>query len=246
LQILFVKGNFKAFKSSSKLVLVAFSGGKDSLATAITLRKQGYEVVLYLLYGVNRGYLHERKHAQKLAELLQLPYVEERLKMKGKTEYAEHPLKNGLIFMHMLDYAQKHQIGRVAFGAQAEETTVQTNLHEDFSDSRECFDALEAWSGVDLHLPLNTETASFEALYEDNPEWFLHLSSCLLPPYRKPNVQKANLRKFGDVLLPGRCGSCYKCCIEYVYLYEQNAPFLHRNASYYERCLNKWAHKNWR
>ena len=98
-------------------MLVAYSGGKDSTATALYYIDKGYDVILYHLKGINKTYVDEFKNAEKIAKLLGVPYVVEEVKLKGKQEWTEHPLKNWIIASNALQYAIKNKLGtNIAFG----------------------------------------------------------------------------------------------------------------------------------
>ena len=90
---------------ASKKALVAFSGGKDSVATAISLRKE-YDVKLYHLSGINHGYSHERNYCDELASMLGLPLVVRNvhIKVEKGCPFKENPVKNQLIQAAMLEY----------------------------------------------------------------------------------------------------------------------------------------------
>lgn len=51
----------------SKRTALAFSGGKDCLATALLLRESGLEPTLYFVRGVNRSYHDEEQIAVRIA-----------------------------------------------------------------------------------------------------------------------------------------------------------------------------------
>ena len=82
------KGN-KAF--------IAFSGGKDCLATAIRAEQEGYKPTLVYVSGVNKSLPSERRHAYAVAEAIGYPVMEVKINISGNKEYNEHPLKNILM-----------------------------------------------------------------------------------------------------------------------------------------------------
>ena len=84
---------------------------------------------------------------------------------------------------------------------------------------------------------------AFEVLIKHSPNLLSKLSSCLLPSYRKPNVVRANM-KFGNVLLPNRCGSCYKCALEYYLAYKSNVLSVEYSQEYLSKCKRILAQKN--
>ena len=82
---------------AKKTIIVCISGGKDSLATILHYKKKKYRVILYHLKGINLTYKDEWKSCEKLAEMLKLPLVVEDVKLSGRQEWVEHPMKNMIL-----------------------------------------------------------------------------------------------------------------------------------------------------
>jgi predicted PP-loop superfamily ATPase len=98
-------------------VVVAFSGGKDSVATVLKLKSQGKTPHLFHVVGINKSYPDEIKHAKELAAKLGLELHIERVSQIGNTSFKESPIKNQVIASMALDYAIANGIGgSVAFG----------------------------------------------------------------------------------------------------------------------------------
>jgi len=51
-------------------------------------------VILYHLHGINRAYPNEQQVAKEVAEYLNLPLIEDTIKLNGSNSYLEHPFKN--------------------------------------------------------------------------------------------------------------------------------------------------------
>ncbi len=139
-------------------------------------------------------------------------------------------------------------IHQFAFGNHYSYKFEDSEFDTDFSDSIECFDELEKGyknyiPNFQIHSLLKNDRHAFEVLIKYSPNLLSKLSSCLLPPYRKPHVIKANL-KFGNVLLAGRCGSCYKCALEYYLAHEANVLSVEYSSEYLNKCKRILAQKN--
>jgi hypothetical protein len=139
-------------------------------------------------------------------------------------------------------------IHQFAFGNHYSYKFADSEFDTDFSDSIECFEELEKGyknyiPNFKIHSFLRNDRHAFEVLIKRSPNLLSKLSSCLLPPYRKPNVIKANL-KFGNVLLAGRCGSCYKCALEYYLAHESKVLSVKYNPEYLAKCKRILKQKN--
>ena len=78
-------------------VILAFSGGKDSIASAIKYKNEGYNVFLYHLKHINRSLSDEFIMAQESAKLLDMPLYIDEVTMSGNNIWMEHPMKNMII-----------------------------------------------------------------------------------------------------------------------------------------------------
>ena len=63
----------QAFEPKEDGYFVAFSGGKDSIASAMRFKQFGYNVYLYHMRNINPTFSDEWECAQKLADMLELP-----------------------------------------------------------------------------------------------------------------------------------------------------------------------------
>lgn len=208
----------------TRRALVCFSGGKDSLAAALKLQATGHRVHLFNVPGINPSYGHERKHAQSLAAFLGLPLVEQGVKLAPQA-YTENPAKNTTILALAADWGIPRGFGTYAMGTLSRDTGATTPFESGWSDALEMTqagaDMLAAYAPgacLDPYL-LRSETDSLLTIlaHQQAPALLNRVSSCMLPARYKPSTRRANERKFGP-LLPGRCGSCYKCAQEILVL----------------------------
>lgn len=230
--------NFK----TNKKIIIGFSGGKDSVAAAILAKQSGYNPILYHLYGINRTYKFERVNAKKIAKELQMPYVEEYIEIKGKQEFPDHVFKNQIILCSMLDFGVTEKVNSYLLGNHLFENCKDANVQFEFSDSLEQINLFDKWVTSYLLnykretiLKNNMHAVDIILKYDKN---LINLySSCITPLYRKPMMRKYIHKKFGDVLLEGRCGYCYKCTKEYIHLVDSGV--LPKNKPFYLHCKNR-------
>ena len=113
------KGKYKRVRRVNRKnrMIVCFSGGKDSTATALYWVEQGYEVYLYHLKGINKTYKDEWKSAEVVAEKLNLPLIIEEIELQGNQDWVEHPLKNMIVANMALQYGIRNKITcNISFG----------------------------------------------------------------------------------------------------------------------------------
>lgn len=230
----------KATESPNK-AFIAFSGGKDCLATAIRAAQDGYQPTLVYIGGINKSLPSERKHAQEVAKAAGFPLIELSLSIGGDKEWHEHPLKNLLILCMLIDEGIRHNATAYALGSSFDDDSVYGALDYDLSDS---FDMLKAFahfvkgvfpSFVFLHYMCNT-LQSFYTVQRYNRAIIPLLSTCITPDFRRPMIRKANIAKYGaDVISRDGCGGCYKCADEY--LYKQKFGLVRYSPEYFKKCM---------
>lgn len=233
----------------SKKIMVAFSSGKDCVATAIKFLQKGYEVYLYHLKGVNRSYTQEYDHSKAVAEALGCTFISDTISISGKCDYIENPTRNQFILAMMVDEGLKLGITEYAFGNQLSDTHENVNPEIMCSDNLEFFYAIEKYyqkriSNFKLHTVLEHLTDSYCTVSAYDSELFRLISSCNGPLRFKEHRTKEKQEKFGITLLPGRCGTCYKCANETVTL--QLLGVLDYPEEYIQYCkevMSKWTDK---
>lgn len=223
-------------------VIVCFSGGKDSIAVVLKLLEMGCNVYLYHAMHVNPSIGDEWKRAMECAEVLELPIFIDDIRLSGYHDYMEHPMKNMIIANGALHYGIREGIGtRVVFG-----NYTTSDLDDNVFD-RCAGDCMEMWEFYDSIIQRAVPGFTVENYLTNmgmTLEYVAHDSrlmatsvSCLcrhsLRQYRHDWV----LNKFGVDLPKHRCGSCYKCCIEYVYMADHD--LIEFVPDYYRYCLNQ-------
>lgn len=223
------------------LAYIAFSGGKDCLATAIRAEQEGYAPRLVYINGVNKSLPSERKHAFDVARAVGYPISELKVSIQGNKEYNEHPLKNILILCLLIDTGIKQGAAAYGLGNIFEENSTHGSLDYDLSDS---FDMIKAFNlFAKSVLPnyrylsyIHDNMASFYTIYKHDKNLINLLSTCITPDYRKPMIHRANTAKYGsDCVADDMCGSCYKCADNY--LFRQSFGMVRLNMPYYKHCM---------
>ena len=222
-------------------VIVCFSGGKDSLATVLYYLKRRYNVILYHLRGINQTYKDEHKAVETLGGLLGLPVVIEELTLRGTHDYIEHPMKNMIIANGAIQYAVRNHIGiRVAFG---NFNTSSLDNDEFEICGGDCYEMWKIYQRIIRHIaprlriltPLENMQSTINLVLE-KPNLIPYTQSCIGAYRYREKLHKLNERKYGVTLLEHRCGSCWKCCLEYC-IFCDNDIFEY-NDGYYKHCLN--------
>lgn len=223
-------------------VILCFSGGKDSVATALLYKEMGYKVYLYYMKHINPALSDEWKCAQECADLLGLPIFFDDVRLKGHHDWMEHPMKNMIIATGALEYGIRENIGtRIAFG------NYQSSVLEDNVFERCAGDCVDMWTSYEDIIKQIIPNFTIDVILENMGQTLTIVTpmrelldasvSCLcrhsLREYRHTWVKE----KFGIELPNHRCGSCYKCCVEYIYMADHN--LIDFSEDYYKYCFNQ-------
>lgn len=211
--------------------IIGYSGGKDSIAQAIKLQKEGINVEAFHLGNLNRSCTDEKQASIDTCKLLGIPLRIETIKTTGKSKRLENPVKNLLVLAMMLDFGLWRGVSTYALGTQINRPNGLSDFYTslDFSDSP---DVLFIGSELFRQLPQfrlrvgelglsNIDTYySMKLILSHKRGWELLTASrsCMTQFRFREMRKKHNHKKYGVELLPGRCGSCWKCCIEYLVL----------------------------
>lgn len=226
---------------NSKNIIVCFSGGKDSIATVLHYQKLGYNVYLYHLKNINKAYPNEYENAQAVADALGLMLYVEQISLSGNHKYTEHPMKNMIIANCALQWGIRNNIGiKVAFG------NYYTALLKDNEFDICAGDCRDMWTIYEniirniipkfrMYIPLKNVKTTLNSLKQHKN--LLSLSCSCLAPYRYREYWKNQNEEKYDIKLPNnRCGTCWKCALEYIYYTDHNV--WKYNKEFYKHCLD--------
>lgn len=228
--------------NSGNNLTVCFSGGKDSLAAALKYIDLGYKVNLYKVDGINKGYPKEVEAAKVLASALGLPLEIEKIGVKGKKFYIEHPLKNQMICTLAFAYCIENKLDtHIVFGDFKSDVYSKSHYGIDWSDCKEVWDSylefIRNWiPDAEIDIAFDDIDDSYDIM-SNNTEYLSMYQSCLMNMRYRDSLNRKNKEKYNvSDMLPNRCGSCWKCAMEYIYFADSGA--LEYNREYYRHCLD--------
>lgn len=226
-------------RNDPKEITVCLSGGKDSAACAYYYKKRGYTVHLYHATGVNKAYGDEKKAAQKIADYLGCDLFIEKVFLNGTHKYIEHPLKNYVIADGAIHYClAMGYTPRIAFGNFNKSTLDMNEFEVCAGDCIEMWDAYRpiiqrVLPEFDIEIPLETNADTFNLLTEDW-ELFGLAVSCMSPFRFREHWKHRSEEQYNVRMFPNRCGCCWKCCMEWMWLADTNK--VEYNEAYYVHC----------
>lgn len=227
-------------KYDDNTVIICASGGKDSLATILKYRKLGYNIHIYHVKGLNRSYHGETEAIIKLAKRLQLPLYIDEISYSGNHDYLEHPMKNMILANMALNYGISHNIGtNIVVGDFSDMHIDNVAFDKDAGDTIEMWEVYnklvqQVIPNFKINLMGSDMWETFDILSK-YPEYLEDTISCLGAFRYRNYLHDVNNKKYGINLLENRCGSCWKCAIEYVYFADKG--IFEFNAKYYKHCL---------
>ncbi len=206
-------------------VVLGLSGGLDSV---YLLRKleQEYKVLAVHIAGLNKSSSkYEEAAARKIAtggaNFISVPFK------SVQQAFPDNPFKNQLILSYMLDIGVKKGVYRYALGSDWATPLSEAVAGFTITDSAEVNEAF--WQGVKRHFPqaelmfIDKSVKKYERLmflYKEHRQTLEAVSSCVSPMRFREHLHDINEKKYGVRLMRGRCGSCYKCAMEYLLLVE--------------------------
>ncbi len=206
--------------------VVGVAGGKDSLAAALVLRDEGYDLTFVHVRGINPAYPGEADAAREQAAALGARFTEVSVRI-GKKEYVDNPARNHAILLVQASVAARLGAGLVVQGLHTQRAAASQPFDTGWSDCREMGVAgqrtlagVAPWLMNRLTNLPESDTESLDCVVHRAPQLLHLVRSCMQPLRYHRQVREANRRKAGYDLLPGRCGSCYKCCREWIVLRE--------------------------
>lgn len=212
-------------EAQNNRVLLALSGGLDSVYLMHKLIDDGYDVTAVHVAGLNKSSsVEEEISARAAAKKAGAKYAKAVFKAPRQV-FPDNPFKNQLILSILLDIGAKQGIYRYAIGSDWTTPLSEATVGYTITDSIEVNRAF--WNGIKarfpqaelLFIPNNEKKYKrLEYLYVKGA--LQDVSSCISPHRFRAHLHKQNIEKYGVQLMPGRCGSCFKCAMEYLLLAE--------------------------
>ena len=206
-------------------ILIAFSGGKDSLGAVLSAIDLGYKPTLFFTKGINKSTSDEIDFAIRLANRLNI-YLEihDATINNTKNDYKENIIKNQFILACMVDYGIKNDFHRYAFGNHSEESLNDpSNLEFNFSDYIEVFTEVKKY--FKIHIPnfelitlVKNDTDSLIKILSHDYTLYQDAISCMGAKMYKAGLKVTNKNNYNINLPDSWCGSCYKCAWTYILL----------------------------
>lgn len=224
----------------ARRVVLAYTGGKDSTASAVRLQEAGYDVTLLFIKNLNKSYPQEGKGAKALAKEIGLPLVEVAANITGKNAHPDNPVKNQTILALLADYAVAHGIGSVSMGVVP---VADANYEYDWSDGAEQMAEYTKYlsqrvRGLEyVYAGGEIEADNIAVLYQHPAadRIFPLLTSCVGTHRFRNNLRRTNEKKYGIKLSENECGSCYKCAYSYI---TRAALGMEYNRAYLGKCFD--------
>lgn len=238
-KIFLVDTDFKvAEMQEDPRVLLGLSGGLDSVYFLRQLEKQ-YKVVAVHVSGLNKSSGKvEAEAARAVArgnEFISIPFP------SVKQAFPDNPFKNQLILSYMVDIGVRRGIYRYAIGSDWTTPLSEAVTGFTITDSIEVNEMF--WRGVQKHFPqaellfIDSRIKKVERLmylWRFDRSSLENISSCVSPLRFREHLHEINRKKYGIELMKGRCGSCYKCAMEYLILAEAGA--IPKNSAFENHC----------
>lgn len=229
------------FSYINKNIVIGFSGGLDSAYMALYLRDQGYNVTLMHIKNLNKSYPKEDDFARRFAGNNNFNYIELGAKHYNKEFFIDNPLKNQLVLSAMIDYGMKNKISTYGIGADTCTSISESAVGMTITDSIEVNQYF--WDGIKKYIPFATlkfiprnikKYDRLQYILSNHPSALNDIYSCITPHRFNNSLHKHNEEKYGVHLLDGRCGSCFKCCMEGILLAELG--YYDRNSEFIKHC----------
>ena len=146
-----------------------------------------------------------------------------------------------LIFACALNYGLEQGVVNYFFGNGTKDCVDNSIFDRDFSDSREMFELYRQYISKEI----GCEITNYPLIYNridsilavgQEPSVRDLVKSCILPVRYQKSMRLNNIKKYGIELPPNMCGSCRKCCIQY--LVWADLGWIEYKRDLYKHCLD--------
>jgi 7-cyano-7-deazaguanine synthase in queuosine biosynthesis len=227
-----------------KRILLAFSGGLDSVYQALILREQGYEVVLFHVKNMNfytNG--QEYKVAKEFADKFKFQLVEASMKFnKEHPEYKkvwkENPVKNEIFFAMMIGWLLENGGNIISSGddlrLSLSEAVPDTNLSDAKEMTESFLNGIKQLYPNLVYLPIEKADKSKRLKFLDEHEATDYYYSCVTAGRLVRYLNQKAQEKYNIKLDKWTCGgACRKCAMHDLLRY------YYQGKSYPEEYINK-------
>lgn len=247
----YIKQNFQN-NCNNNQIIIGSSGGLDSTYAILKAIDDGRNVTLVHFQNLNKNYPKETEHIKSLAIHKNLKLYIINVKHYDKDYFPDNPFKNQLILCALSEIGSLLNIKNIMLGATGTYHITDSVIGINVTDTIENYNTF--LNGLKLYypqiniiyLPSNiTKYKMMKYIINNHPDIINDIYSCISPNRFVKMLHDQNENKYNIKLLKDRCGSCYKCCMEYIYLYEcgyyNNIEFL--NHCYHILAKSKNSHR---
>jgi 7-cyano-7-deazaguanine synthase in queuosine biosynthesis len=229
--------------NNNNKIMLAFSGGLDSVYECLRLQELGYDVILMHFKNLNKNIPKETEFAEAFASYIHVPIIIIDV-TQPKQFYIDNAVKNQTILSYMIDYGIKYDIQNYSTGNNfADQPLSQGTIGQTITDSTEVFkyffDGIRTYInninfvGVEDNM---TKYKELEYILHKDPTILKYVYSCINPHRFNNMLNQNNRTKYKVPLMDGRCGSCYKCCMEFILLSELGYYDKEQYKEYIKHC----------
>lgn len=209
---------YPIFCKKNNRVLVACSGGLDSVFQALYLRDQGYDVILMHL--INSNYYtngQEYKVFKEFATKFNFKTYEPKISPKFKSDYkkywSENSFKNFLIYSICIDYMLAHNIYYLSSGDDLGLDISKQITGVNTGDSKQITKAFMKSFGVNfIPVKRNIDKAKRLKYVREHGAGDYYIS-CVGPGRLIETQHERYSKKFNFETDKWNCYSCRKCCM---------------------------------
>lgn len=233
-------------RAPNKKIVVAFSGGLDSVYQSLVLKEHGYDVYMLHITNLN-AYTNgqEKKAAEAFAEYSGIPLHEISFTAKQHGEYKkiwqENPFKDFLIYSVCIDYMIENDIFCISCGDDLRLSIKDAVKETNISDSKELTNAFFNSLKNDLDfkfIPVNANIKKDMRLkYVRDNGYIDYYYSCVTAGRLNEYLHNLNQKKFNISLEKHNCGNCRKCAFHSLADYYYNG--INFPDSYIKHCWDK-------